>query len=84
MTGLSESSAIQKEALPSIRGAQGRITPRKSLAPYALKKSSTRALESLTEREQPGIQRKKTVAKTVAHIRESRKGVTLGGLKIKD
>ena len=44
----------------------------------------TRALESRTEREQPGTQRKKTVAEAVAHIRESRKGVTLGGLKIKD
>jgi len=28
--------------------------------------------------------RKKTVAEAVAHIRESRKGVTLGGLKIRD
>jgi hypothetical protein len=42
----------------------------------------TRALESLTEREPPGIQRQKTVAEAVAHIRESRKGVTLGGLKM--
>jgi hypothetical protein len=28
--------------------------------------------------------RKRTPAEVVAHIRESRKGVTLGGLKIKD
>lgn len=41
-----------------------------------------RALEKLAE--QPSAGRKKTPAEAVAHIRESRKGVTLGGLKIKD
>ena len=44
----------------------------------------TRALETLAEKEQPAIQRKKTPAEAVAHIRESRTGITLGGLKIKD
>ena len=41
-----------------------------------------RALETLAA-EQPA-ERKKTPAEAVGHIRESRKGVTLGGLKIKD
>jgi len=44
----------------------------------------TRALETLTEKEPPAIERKKTPAEAVAHIRESRRGVTLGGLRIKD
>ena len=43
-----------------------------------------RALEKLAEQPAPTAERKKTPAETVAHIRESRKGVTLGGLKIKD
>jgi hypothetical protein len=41
-----------------------------------------RALEKLAE--EPAAERKKTPAEAVAHIRESRKGITLGGLKIKD
>ena len=41
-----------------------------------------RALEILAEQEP--AERKKTPAEAVAHIRESRKGVTLGGLTIKD
>ncbi len=41
-----------------------------------------RALEKLVEQAPP--ERKRTPAEAVAHIRESRKGVTLGGLKIKD
>jgi Arc/MetJ-type ribon-helix-helix transcriptional regulator len=44
----------------------------------------TRALETLAEREPRQEKRKKTPAEAVAHIRESRKGVTLGGLRIKD
>jgi Arc/MetJ-type ribon-helix-helix transcriptional regulator len=44
----------------------------------------TRALETLAEKDPPGAARKRTAAEAVAHIRESRKGVTLGGLKIKD
>jgi Arc/MetJ-type ribon-helix-helix transcriptional regulator len=44
----------------------------------------THALETLAEKEPPGGERKKTAAQAVAHIRESRKGVTLGGLHIKD
>ena len=44
----------------------------------------TRALETLTEKEPPPKQRKKTPAEAVADIRELRKGVTLGGLKIRD
>lgn len=44
----------------------------------------TRALETLAEKEPPATQRKKTPAEAVADIRELRKGVTLGGLKIKD
>jgi len=44
----------------------------------------TRALEILAEKELPTIERKRTVAEVVEHIRESRKGITLGGLKIKD
>jgi Arc/MetJ-type ribon-helix-helix transcriptional regulator len=43
----------------------------------------TRALETLTEKEPPAP-RKKTPAEAVADIRELRKGVTLGGLKIRD
>ena len=41
-----------------------------------------RALETIAEQEP--AERKKTPAEAVTHIRESRKGVTLGGLKIKD
>jgi len=46
----------------------------------------TRALETLSEPPDAStsIQNQKTVAEAVAHIREARKGVTLGGLKIKD
>lgn len=44
----------------------------------------TRALESLTEKEPLAQTRKKTPAEAVALIRELRKGVTLGGLKIRD
>jgi Arc/MetJ-type ribon-helix-helix transcriptional regulator len=44
----------------------------------------TRALETLTEKEPPTAQRKKTPAEAVTDIRELRKGVTLGGLKIRD
>ncbi len=44
----------------------------------------TRALETLAEKEPLGIVRQKTLAEAIAHIRESRKGITLGGLKIKD
>ena len=43
-----------------------------------------RALETLSEKEPVAPIRRKTVAEAVAHIRKSRKGVTLGGLKIKD
>jgi hypothetical protein len=42
-----------------------------------------RALEKLVE-EPMVAERKKTPAEAVAHIRESRQGVHLGGLKIKD
>jgi hypothetical protein len=38
----------------------------------------------MAEKETPAIVRKRTVAEVVAHIGESGKGVTLGGLKIKD
>jgi hypothetical protein len=44
----------------------------------------TRALEILAETEPPSNERKKTPAEAVADIRELRKGVTLGGLKIRD
>jgi Arc/MetJ-type ribon-helix-helix transcriptional regulator len=44
----------------------------------------TRALETLTEKEPPTPHGKKTPAEAVAHIRASRKGVTLGGLKVED
>jgi Arc/MetJ-type ribon-helix-helix transcriptional regulator len=44
----------------------------------------TRALETLAEKEPPPSERKKTPAEAVADIRELRKGVTLGGLKIRD
>ena len=43
-----------------------------------------RALETLAEREHPAHTRTMTPAEAVADIRELRKGVTLGGLKIKD
>jgi hypothetical protein len=45
----------------------------------------THALESLSNQPEPQqAQHGKTVEEAVAHIRQSRKGVTLGGLKIKD
>jgi hypothetical protein len=44
----------------------------------------TRALETLAEKEPPRPTRTMTPAEAVADIRELRKGVTLGGLKIKD
>ena len=43
-----------------------------------------RALETLAEKEPPTIERKKTPAEAIAHIRQSRRGITLGGLRIKD
>ena len=43
-----------------------------------------RALETLAEAQPLAAERKKTAAEAVAHIRASRKGVRLGGLKIKD
>jgi hypothetical protein len=43
-----------------------------------------RALETVAEQATPPAERKKTPAEAVAHIRESRQGVTLGGLNIKD
>jgi Arc/MetJ-type ribon-helix-helix transcriptional regulator len=44
----------------------------------------TRALETLAEKEPPANEPTKTAAEAVADIRELRKGVTLGGVKIKD
>ena len=44
----------------------------------------TRALETLAEKEPPLGEQKKTPAQAVADIRDLRKGVTLGGLKIRD
>jgi Arc/MetJ-type ribon-helix-helix transcriptional regulator len=44
----------------------------------------THALEILSEKKNPAEERKKTPAEAVAHIRASRRGVTLGGLKIRD
>ena len=45
----------------------------------------TRALETLAEKEPPTVStRTMTPAEAVADIRELRKGVTLGGLRIKD
>jgi Arc/MetJ-type ribon-helix-helix transcriptional regulator len=43
-----------------------------------------RALETLAQSETPEAPHRKTPAEAVAHIRQSRKGITLGGLKIKD
>ena len=43
-----------------------------------------RALETLAEKEPPPEERRRTPAEAVADIRELRKGVTLGGIKIKD
>jgi hypothetical protein len=43
-----------------------------------------RALETLSEKEPVATMGRKTIAEAVAHIRESRKGITLGGLRIKD
>jgi Arc/MetJ-type ribon-helix-helix transcriptional regulator len=51
---------------------------------HSPKEVVTRALEILFEKELPAPQRKKTPAEAVADIRELRKGITLGGLKIKD
>ena len=45
----------------------------------------TRALETLAEKEPPALPtRTMTPAQAVADIRELRKGVTLGGLRIED
>ncbi|MGO9269984.1 MAG: type II toxin-antitoxin system ParD family antitoxin [Terriglobia bacterium] len=44
----------------------------------------TRALETLAEKEPPANEPTKTAAEAVADIRELRKGVTLGGMRIKD
>lgn len=44
----------------------------------------TRALETLAEKEPLLSERKKTAAEAVADIRELRKGVSLGGIKIRD
>lgn len=44
----------------------------------------TRAPETLAEKEPAPVERKRTPAEAIAHIRQSRKGVTLGGLKIED
>ncbi len=41
-----------------------------------------RALEILSE-QQP-VENRKTASEAVAHIRAARRGITLGGLKIKD
>src|SRR3954468_15646573 len=43
-----------------------------------------RPLETVAEQATPTAERQTTAAQAVAHIRESRKGVALGGLKIKD
>lgn len=43
-----------------------------------------RALETLAEKQLHTTDRKKSASEAVAHIRESRKGVRLAGLKIKD
>lgn len=43
-----------------------------------------RALENLAARQSRATAWEKTPAEAVAHIRKSRKDVTLGGLKIKD
>jgi Bacterial antitoxin of ParD toxin-antitoxin type II system and RHH len=44
----------------------------------------TRALETLAEKEPPLPARTMTPAQAAADIRELRKGVTLGGIRIKD
>ena len=44
----------------------------------------TRALEKLAESEPPAARRMRSTAEAVAHIRQSRKGVTLSGIKVKD
>ena len=44
----------------------------------------SRALETLAEKEPPANPQRKTPAEAVADIRELRKGVTLGGLKIRE
>ena len=43
-----------------------------------------RALERLAEQEPPVAAAQPSVAEAVEHIRASRKGITLGGFKIKD
>jgi hypothetical protein len=43
-----------------------------------------RALEKLAEQAPPAAERQKTPAEAVSDILELRKGVTLGGVKIKD
>jgi hypothetical protein len=42
------------------------------------------ALETLAERQPVSYLPRKTVAEAVEHIRASRKGITLGGINIKD
>ena len=52
---------------------------------HSLEEVVTRALEALVEKEPPSVPtRTMTPAEAVADIRELRKGVTLGGLRIKD
>ena len=52
---------------------------------HSLEEVVTRALETLAEKEPPaGPTRTMTPAEAVADIRELRKGVTLGGIRIKD
>ena len=41
-----------------------------------------RALEQLSDKERGTVSRRKTPAEAVADIRELRKGITLGGLKV--
>ena len=51
---------------------------------HSVEEVVNRALETLAEKDPPAVEGKRTPAEAIAHIRQSRRGVRLGGLKIKD
>ncbi len=82
------SDAFPRAILPPCRSPSPLTAKSSSQPPLPAASASSpeeiveRALETIAEQEP--AERKKTPAEAVTHIRESRKGVTLGGLKIKD
>jgi hypothetical protein len=84
-SGSGQIRPISRSPPPSIPKARSLVSAHLRSGPYhSPEEVVTRALETLTEKEPPPPQRNKTSAEAVADIRELRKGVTLGGLKIRD